>query len=421
MKAILTTAFRSLHSVLVDLYDYGYEILSAHYTPESIGMECALRFIPKDVAEYLDRYALDKTAEMQKTAGGDFINLPAIGGKRILENKLMSDLFFMHIDTYSIFARQELLKYYEKEFDIVGSLVHMESGKSCGVIADYAHEKKIPHFCAHNGITGRGSMIFSSLPFFGNKIHTHHYIPGKWTEDFINSRYRGVDYTITGHTHFDQYYKKRRKRLSNTFLYQPSLVFSRKPLEHHKKDILVNDSMYSWSRKVVPLQNDINFFKAFAKYQREVDQKAEVLIPFRQFVSTWEGNIQGLTTIGEIFGVENIIPVTFGEIPLWKLLFDCTALITPYSTLTLDGVICRTPTLMLLGDRYMFDAYGGNGCYLECVNDPEEIFKQLIVLTDEKSRKKMIEKCDEMAAYYNYDDDGKATERVVEDIIRRTK
>jgi hypothetical protein len=421
MKAILTTGFFALRSVLVDLYDAGYEILSAHYAPESIDMECAARFVPDEIVPDIEVKATVKTEEVQKTIGADYTNLPTIGGRRILLDQFMSDLFFYHIDSWSIFAREEAIRHFDKEYDIVGSLVHMESGKSCGVIADFAKEKGIPHFCIHNGITGEGTMRYSALPFYGNKLHTHHYIPGKWTENFINRRYAGVDYTITGHNNFDRFYGHNEKREKNLFVYLPSVVYARKTLATLHKDIVVNDSMYAWGKKTVSLRNDIEFFKAFGMYQREVNPDARVFVPFRQYISSWEGNTEGLFKLASICGVHDLRTVPFGEVPLWRLFLRCEGLITYYSTAVVEGVICRTPTLLLLGDQHLFNAYGGMGSYLECVSDKNKIFEQLVALTDEKTKEGLIENCNIMASHYNYDDDGKATERVVEDMLRRIK
>lgn len=425
MKAILTTGFNALTTVLVELFDAGYEIVQAQYLPEDTNMECAARYMPEELYEETRQKAHNKTMEIQKsTMGKEFSNIPSIGGKRILEDSFMSDLFFHHVDAYTMNAYREMLKYYDGEFDIVGTLVHMENGVCSGTIADYALEKGIPHFCIHNGIAGDGAMIYSSLPFYGDRLHTRHYIPGKWTEEFINNRYKDkdVDYLITGHNNFDKYYKFPKKtQRRNFFLYIPSTSFRKAPLPAVNHEVVISDSMYSWSKRTVSFRNDMRVFRAIAKYQREVDPEVGVLMPFKQFIGTWKGNTKGLIALADMCGVKNVKTTAFGKPPLSVLINDCAGLITPYSTVIIEGIISRTPTLAVMGDRKMFEAFGNHRCYLDCTNDENELFIQLLNLTNPQVRKKLVERCDEMASYYNYDDDGKATERIVEDMIRRIK
>jgi hypothetical protein len=75
-----------------------------------------------------------------------------------------------------------------------------------------------------------------------------------------------------------------------------------------------------------------------------------------------------------------------------------------------EGIINRTPTLLLSKKNNMVDHFNSEGAYITATEN--NIIDKLEQLNVEAES--IIQRCNDKASYYNYKDDGGATTRVVE-------
>ena len=152
---------------------------------------------------------------------------------------------------------------------------------------------------------------------------------------------------------------------------------------------------------MLPSYGDSAFYRAFNEY-KQYNPEAKLWVAPRPFSdkAKYEAQLSGagLTDFTVFEGG------TFRD-----LIQRASYLVSWVSTVVVEGVVTRTPTIMLTRNDFLSDHFNGEGSYL--ISPENEIVENLKKVNEVSVE--MVAKCDEKASYYNFDDDGKAVMETV--------
>jgi hypothetical protein len=228
---------------------------------------------------------------------------------------------------------------------------------------------------------------------------------GEYDLEYVTTRkIEPIEGVLTGCTSWDDYYTVDKKREPNTFLYNVTTNYDE--IETNDNNIYIHPTaLHPWTFYYRPTTIDAIFFEAFAKYQKDVNPEAKLFITIRPY------NIlaHSFENLFQTYGIKNVTVYTSNDKPFRELIQECEYFISGISTTVQEAIITRTPTVFLCGTEPVDDFFKGRDCYVESIIKADAITEALHYVTSVKSE--LVEACNSRASYYNYGDDGKASER----------
>lgn len=432
-KAILTCGYFSLNSVYEELYKRGYDIIKMRgmANPRLDGFcvdesEKIKEYSEKEVARYLGGRDTNSITGMRiSNEEMQAVSLFGAGGRNFVYDEITAQVLFSKLinSVVNINTTYDYLVEANKKHNIKAILLHTAEGPSWGTTAWVAKELGIPTFCCYNGAIVKYIIEYNAIDYYNGA--DHYYLHGQynvdWLERRINKQYNPSTMPIVGQPAFDRYYnkngkiKKPRKKPHNTFLYSSAIVYSSFDLPVLGLYITFDMTAYSFYRDYIPSNIDSLFFKAFEIYQRNVNPDAKLVVALRPYYT-----ITGECYSGHVadFGVKNFKVLEHTDIPFRNVIKDTRYVISGVSTVHVESLINRKPTLCLTGDsdRVPYD-YMREWATISKTSNSDLIVEGLINMT--KNEDELIHNCNKYATHFNYGDDGKAGERLTEDLIGR--
>lgn len=413
---ILTCGYYSLNGVYSKLRDLGYTIVKIRElkNPE------------------LDEYCVDeskKYAEITKEGTEkeyevghktlQELTMYTLGGIPLMRSRLFSVLLANRAINASLVTdiTEEHFDYLCKKYNISGVLVHSSKGPKWGVILKMSKKLGIPTFCCYNGTLVQYFPKLGASSFYNNA--GYYYLHGEYDYNWIMSK--DVEYTanrmpIVGQPAFDCYYNNNKdtNKQCNTFLYGGSLITNECVIEENLVLSLYNSDC-SRNYHYLPHDLDHQFFTAFSLYQEKINPSAKLVITLRPYyhitASLFNNIISG-------FGIKNFKVYQHTDRSFQDLITEADYYIRGTSTTLIEGLICRTPMLYITGHS---DApglkYAENWSVLRRSDDVEGIVGGIMEMVERKEE--LVEACNKYASYYNHMDDGKSSERLVEDMVSK--
>jgi len=310
--------------------------------------------------------------------------------------------------------RRFILATMEKLGHVDAVIVHNDYDPTYGVITLWAQKRGIPVFCAYNGFSSYLHPRITGMLDY--KMGAYYCLHGQYVLDYLNAREPVMaEAVLTGSPAFDDFYTNTVDREPNTFLYNITTNYQESEDEHcffaHPTAI------HPWTFYFRPATIDRIFLESFAVYQKTVNPEAKLLLTLRPY------HLLGYNPeyIMESYGMENVTVYTSDEKPFRKLIQKCEYFISGISTTIQEAVVTRTPTIFLCGTEPMEDFFKSRDCYVETVIKPSAIIEALNYITTVKDD--LTKACDARAEFYNYKDDGKASDRVtnyIYDVLSRS-
>jgi hypothetical protein len=394
-KRIFASGYFSMDKVVQLLVDDGHEVLVAYEsiiegtTPFNFGLGIPLE---------------GKDADHLFPIVDSIIENLTIGGKLVCSTAMASAAIQTWVVT-DLHKRQIVMRSFDRMGDLDAVLLHSDNDATYGPIGMSAKRKGIPVFTMTNGFCSNLSPKYCGKTEY---LLGHRYCLGSEyvLEHLADRGYDNVVGELTGFPSFDCFYSNDVEREPNTFLYNPGVNYSK-----HDTDVgsyAVSQSIHPWAFLYKPSDQDIIFFKAFAKYQAEVNPEAKLVVTLRPYYLLSNFYSQ----VVEGYGVKNVEVHQSQDTPFRDLVQKCEYFISGISTVVTEGIISRTPTVFLCGKEPAEDFFKGRECYVESVIREDAIVEALHYTTSVKQE--LIEACNDRASYYNYGDDGKASERILQ-------
>jgi hypothetical protein len=308
----------------------------------------------------------------------------------------------------SFYQADHIIEEYRKlgKMDMV--IVHNDHCPTYGGLAGAARQDGVPVFCLYNGFSSFLHPIVGGMDDY--RFGNHYCLNGQFVVDYLKPRIKG-DFKgkVTGCAVWDIYYQQEADREPNTFLYNPTVNFEETSFAG--MTFAVPTGVHPWTYMLRPPYTDEVFYRGFAKFQKEVNPDAKLWITMRPFHMAANAH----HVIAEHQGVKNVTPFLFTDRPFRQLIQNCEYFVGGISSTIQEAIITRTPTVFLCGTEPAEDFFQSREAYVETIIDEDSIVEALTLAMQEKSN--LIEACDDRAEYYNYGDDGLASERSVEYIL----
>jgi len=393
-KKIFTSGYFSMRRVVEMLVADGHEVYRA-YEDDIEG------------TKFVDFKLGGVSAEAMKAEGyHDYINFLlsnlTIGGKSIGNSEQAAAGIAAWV-IKAVWNRKLLVKSMESLGDLDAVIVHNDFDPTYGAITLWAQRKGIPVFCLYNGFS---SFLHPKHTSFLNfRMGSNYCMNGEYDLEYVTTRkIEPIEGVLTGCTSWDDYYTVDKKREPNTFLYNVTTNYE----EIDAREDLVNvhpTALHPWTFHYRPSTIDKTFFAAFARYQKNANPEAKLIITMRPYhiLSHSFANLQSN------HGINNVTVCESANKPFRELIQECEYFISGISTTVQEAIVTRTPTVFLCGNEPADDFFKGRDCYVESVIKEDAIVEALHYITSVKSE--LVEACDSRASYYNYGDDGKASER----------
>ncbi len=340
----------------------------------------------------------------------------SVGGRGFLHNQLLVGLADHQLmtTTSKINAYYRFVKESYKKYKYKAALFHTDGGVwHAAIIA--CRELGIPTFVCFNG------SITECVPkFSNNKYYLNadvYYMHGQYAMDWVASRYESdSEKVLVGQPSFDGYYENEEETICNTFLYNSKTVFSRFGRRFAKTDCLIDRASSAFLSHKLSSIMDLEFLEAFAVYQKEVNPEARLVVSLRPYHTASNADYVNFV---HGFGIKNCEVYTYPVRPFRELLPKMEYVVTGASTVAIESIINRKGVVLLPGDSIKYSPYKYTDEWaMNPVNmKPEAIVQGLIDVVGKKDE--LLEACDKHAPYYNFGDDGKASERLAEDLIGR--
>jgi hypothetical protein len=434
-KAILTCGYFSLNSVYKELHKRGYDIIKMRSMSNSQldkfcvdDSEKVQECLEKESIRYLyggrdpnvGAYGVAMTNEEMQ-----LVSFFGAGGLNFANNEILSQMLYSKFvgSIAHINGTYDYLVEANKRFNIKAILLHTAEGASWGTMAWVAKELGIPTFCCYNGTIVGYITEYTAHNFFN--VADHYYLHGQydvdWLERRVNVHYDPSTMPIVGQPSFDMYYtkggriKKPRKKTHNTFLYSSTIIYNTFELPTMGLYITFDLIDYAFYRDYIPSNIDGLFIRAFGIYQRNVNPDAELIITLRPYYTISSSEYQKYV---EDFGVKNVKVFNHTTKPFRSLVQDTRYVISGVSTVLVESLVNRKPMLCLTGDsdRVPFD-YIREWATVSRTSNSDLIVEGLINMT--KNEDELVHNCNKYVTHFNYDDDGKAGERLAEDLVGR--
>lgn len=310
--------------------------------------------------------------------------------------------------------RRFILATMEKLGHVDAVILHNDYDPTYGVITLWAQKRGIPVFCAYNGFSSYLHPRITGMLDY--KMGAYYCLHGQYVLDYLNVREPVMaEAVLTGSPAFDEFYTNPVDREPNTFLYNITTNYQESEDDDHF--FAHPTAIHPWTFLFRPATIDRVFLEAFALYQKTVNPDAKLLLTLRPF------HLLGYNPeyIMDSYGMKNVEVYSSQETPFRKLIQKCEYFISGISTTIQEAVVTRTPTIFLCGTEPMEDFFKSRDCYVETVIKPSSIVEALTYITTVKDE--LTKACDDRAEFYNYKDDGKASDRVtnyIYDVLSRS-
>lgn len=331
------------------------------------------------------------------------VNFLSVGGRPIAVNEHT----YPAVVGWAIAAswrRKYIIKAMDRLPKLDAVIVHNDYDPTYGVITLWAQKQGIPVFCAYNGFSSYLHPKITGMLDY--KMGAYYCLHGQFVLDYLNVREpRMAEAVITGSPTFDVYYGKDVEVRPNTFLYNITTNYHESEDKDHR--FAFPTAIHPWTYHFRPAQIDRLFFEAWAEYANKVNPDATLLVTLRPY------HLLGYDVeyMRQSYGIENVEVYESNEKPFRDLILEAEYFIGGISSTIMEGVITRTPTVFLSGTEPREDFFQSRDCYIETVIQQKAIVKALTHIT--KVKDELIEACDSRADFYNYKDDGKASNRMV--------
>lgn len=401
MDIVLTSGQFVLHGVLERIQQFGTSVRTFHYSVD--GAENDQDELEKELQ--INSYYCDSNNALTYK----LLEYFGIGGKSVCTDEYLEKISGAHFyrGCADINIMDKYINVIAKRFNVKLILLHVDMSPRFHSICLVARKLGIPTVCIYNGCLSSLQQKYSSVMTYDKS--SMYILKGDYEREFIEKRGYQTNSVVLGMPSWDLYYEEsQHKREENTFLFSPSS-------EHTKifgKQILVVTLVAClWHKDVVSKRLDNSFYAAFAKYQ-QYNTNAKLIVSLRQFSSHSTDAVKQLL---DNFSIKNYEVVPYDVTPFRNLLKRVEYQISEFSTTAIEGIVSRTPTMITAGTLFPFDYWESNGSLSVAAGTVDTIYDGLKRLPDEKES--LLENCNKMAAYYNYLDDGNATQRVSNFII----
>ena len=433
-KAILTCGYFSLNSANEELYKRGYDIIKmrtlANPQLDSFCIddskkveECTERERMKYL--YSSRGNIEEDSVTLMKGEMQAISLLGAGGRCYVNDKILSYIIGTKFVScmVNINGTYDYLVEAAKRYNIKAILIHTAEGANWGALVWAAKGLGIPTFCCYNGTIVKYITEYTAHNFFNNA--DYYYLHGQydvdWLESRVNSQYDPSTMPIVGQPSFDIYYnkngkiKRSRKKSCNVFLYSSTTVFNTFDVPSMNLHITLDMIDCAFHRDYIPSELDTLFIRAFNIYQKKVNPNAELIITLRPYHNTTSELY--LTDIVDL-GIKNVKVFDHTTRPFRDLVKDVKYIVSGTSTILIESLLNRKAALCLTGnsDRVPFK-FIRDWASIAKTQNVSDIVEGLINMT--KNEEGLVHDCNKYAPYYNYGDDGKAGERLAEDLHRR--
>jgi len=407
MDIVLTSGQFVLSGVLQNIKDYGVAVRSFHY-PLPFAEDDVDRMYPSGAKEKVDGNIVDK-------AISDMISYFGIGGRGIVDEGVpISDItkaLFRNNCNHVNYTIEYMLNII-KNFNVKLILVHSDTASHFAAMCLLARKFDIPTVCLYNGYISFIHQKYSAVNLYN--VSSLYLLRGTFEEEFISSRECACNNITLGTPSWDTYYDKLSySREENTFLFSPSSERTRvSGIRENKNTMLVTNLFPCWWHHDIEDDSlNTNLYTAFAKYQK-YNPSAKFLMSLRQFSGY---NIDSMKKMLDTHGIKNYEIVPFEILPFRELIKKVSYNICGFSTTAIEGVVSRTPTLCITGPKFPIDYWNSNGSMYHTVGNVDTIYSGIKHIVE--NRELLISKSNERAEYYNYKDDGGATQRITDFII----
>jgi hypothetical protein len=432
-KAILTCGYFSLNNANKELHKRGYDIIKIREMNnpklDSFCIDDSERLaecLEKESIKYLyeNREEPLKEGKVSLLAGErQAVSFFGAGGKNYFSDEILSCVIsskFMG-SIININGTYDYFMEVSKRYNIKAVLVHTAEGASWGTVVRAAKELGIPTFCCYNGTIAKYITDFTAHNFFGNAdyFYLHGQYDVDWLERRVNAHYNPSTMPLVGQPTFDTYYdrkgkiKKPGKKPHNVFLYNSAVVYSSFDVPRLNLRVTLDMIDYALYRDYMPSNLDDVFIKAFGVYQKKVNPSAELIIPLRPY---YTAPSEGFLKYVLDSGVKNVKVFDHMDRPFRSLVKNARYVISGASTVLVESLLNRKALLCLTGnsDRVPFD-YIKDWAAVARTDNSDTIIEGLIDMT--KNENELIHNCEKYATHFNYGDDGKAGERLAEDLV----
>lgn len=422
--AILTSGYINLTNAVYLLNDRGFDVVKLYGlrgTAESDRCIDESDIIDNLINEELKKDGFDLLDNKTVAKGNQQVNIEVISLFSVGGKFFKDDTYFMGIidnELSASISKANAAYRYVKEsnerYKYSAALLHADGGSIWRSVITACRELDIPTFVCYNGAITECVPKYAATSYYNNA--DVYYLHGRYAEDWIKKRYNyNGGYPLVGQPSFDDYYINKSEIEEDTFLYNSKTVFSKYEETLSGLALLLDKAQFSMLSTKLPSDMDEKFFKAFAKFQEEIYPEAKLLISLRPYHSAAK---EDYTNYVHKYGVRNFKVIPYNEQPIKELIPTVEYVITGASTVAIESVINRNAVLLLPGNSD-YESYSFEDEWAVRAKDMSEdsIIDGLICMVEEKEE--LFDICDFYASYFNYGDDGKASERLVEDLIRR--
>jgi hypothetical protein len=337
----------------------------------------------------------------------------SVGGRPVAT----SEHAFPTLASWSIAAswrRRFILKAMDNLGDVDLVIVHNDYDPTFGVVTLWAQKRGIPVFCPYNGFSSYLHPRVTGMLDY--KMGAYYCLHGQYVLDYLNVRQPIMaEAVLTGSPAFDEFYTNTVDREPNTFLY--NITTNYQEAEDRDNFFAHPTAIHPWTFHFRPAKIDRVFLEGFAVYQKTVNPEAKLVLTLRPF------HLLGYSAqyIMNSYDIKNVEVYTSDEKPFRKLVQRCEYFAGGISTTIQEAIVTRTPTVFMCGTEPMEDFFQSRDCYVETIIDVNAIVEALDFVT--KNKEELIKACEDRAEYYNYKDDGKASDRVtnyIYDVVNRS-
>ena len=433
-KAILTCGYYSLNSAYEVFRRMGFDIIKMRDMPNPMLDEFCIddslsvkEFLEKESYRYLDIDesidSLDNYERVLKPGENEVLSFFGAGGRHYSHNdmlyQILASRFFGSIMNTN--AHYDYVKEACRKYNIKALLTHTSDGAAWGATTLTAKSLGIPTFCCYNGTIANYISDFAAQSFYDTS--DYYYLHGEydldWFEGRRNTQYNSETMPLVGQPSFDRYYNREdlEEPECNTFLYPIVIVHSAIPIPSRDLHVSIDLINYAFYRGYIPADLDALFFLAFSAYQKEVNPSAKLMVALRPYFTI---SAKVYSKYLEYLGISNFEVFNFSEKPYSDLLQKTKFVVGGASTTLIEACLNRKAILCLTGHsnktpfRYVKD-----WAAVAKTASTSSIVDGLIEVTENEEQ--LIQGCNDYAEYFNYKDDGKAGERLAEDLVERIR
>ena len=176
-----------------------------------------------------------------------------------------------------------------------------------------------------------------------------------------------------------------------------------------KFKVIVTPTIYSIGRVVRDPKSVEVVATAFSRFQEDYPN-AKLVITLRPYFMFETSSYKRYI---ESFGVKNVEIYEHMNVPIRALFSHANYAISNVSTVLVECILNRIPTILLSGNPGLVDNFGKRECYIEIPTEVDDLVDALHSLKNKHTEDRLIATCDKEASYFNYNDDGKATDRII--------